>query len=163
VVLALSLSISANALAYIQNLELEDKLRDNDSRALALFPVMGYRDGAAGYFRDQSLRVVPGSQRAWCQAMGRGVLKPGCYVELYFHPKGLNDHSEDGKPCGLLLRWFQSSRTDRYVPTEGSPFAKAMAKGEWDFLESNLYDPPIPANLKDARNLARCSARKGKY
>ena len=85
---------AAPAHAYTQNLQLERDLDRSDPKALMLFPAKGYVDGAAGFFRTHGLHVVPDSQRAWCTNNRHGVLKPGCYVELFVQGDGMRERDQ---------------------------------------------------------------------
>jgi hypothetical protein len=131
VVLIILFSLGTTSVAaYTQNNELESKLARSEMRALALLPANGYKNGAAGFFKDHGFVVVRGTQRAWCQSHARGILQPGCYVELYFHRQGERSTDMQGEPCGYLGRWFQAAPGTAYVPTAGSPFAAAIAKAD---------------------------------
>jgi hypothetical protein len=147
------------AAAFEQDRELEEKLKRSDPVALALFPAKGYKDGAAGFFRDQNLSVVPGSERAWCQVQNRGVLKPGCYVEFFFHRKRLNARSMNGEPCGHLGRWYRATGSRTYVPTAGGTFAHAIAVGNVDVLDFDFDAASPPVSLGDAQRRDQCAAR----
>ena len=145
--------------AYTQNVELEAGLSKNDPKELMLFPAKGYRDGAAGFFRDNNLQIVPGSERAWCQQQDRGVLKPGCYVEWFYHQRGYNQRTFwDGEPCGYLARWYRAPGTKAYVPTSGSPFATLIARGDMSalVLEETSW---MPGTLRDVRRFDWCTTK----
>jgi hypothetical protein len=157
----LLLAASDPVAAFEQNRELEAQLKRSEPQALALFPAKGYKDGAAGFFRDQHLYVVPDTERAWCQEQSRGVLKAGCYVEFFFHRRGLNARTSDGRPCGHLARWQQAPGSNSYVPTPGGTFANAIAMGHLDVLDLDFDQAPVPARLRDADQLARCAAKLG--
>ena len=145
VVAALSLAFSvmaSSAYAYSQNSQLERNLSINDPNALALFPAKGFKDGAAGFFATHALYVVPGSPRAWCTGASHGILKPGCYVELYIQGEGIKPRDSRGDPCGQIVRWHRAPGSQRYLPTPGSRIAKAIARGEWEKVESAIYEEP---------------------
>jgi hypothetical protein len=135
-------AVSPSAAAYTQDVQLERALNGSDSRTLALFPAKGYKDGAAGFFRIHGLYVVPGSQRAWCTDERHGVLKPGCYVELFVQAQGLKPADANGDPCGKLGRWYRSHDSTRYIPTPGPFMSNAIANGDWEAVEAALYDEP---------------------
>src|SRR5689334_20347560 len=116
--------LSPRVAAFTQDAELEVQLGRSDPEALARLPSKGYKDGAAGFFAEYGFYVVPGSQRAWCQERGRGILKAGCYVELFFQRSGQNARDPYGDPCGYLGRWYRPRGERGYVPTPGSPFAQ---------------------------------------
>ena len=120
--------------------------------------VQGYGDGAAGFFRDNNLQIVPGTERAWCQERDRGVLKPGCYVEWFYHQRGYNQRTWDGEPCGYLARWYRPPGTKAYAPTAGSPFAAVIARADMSalMLEETSW---MPAHLKDVRRLDWCTTK----
>jgi len=145
--------------AFTQNTELEAKLGKSDVGALALLPSKGYKNGAAGFFMDHDFYVVPGSERAWCQDRSRGVLKAGCYVELFFQRRGQRARDPHGDACGFSARWFKASGEAGYVPTPGSPFAGAIAAADSGLFDRDMNDPPAPAHFKDARRLESCTAR----
>jgi hypothetical protein len=150
------LAASTCVAAYTQNVELEAGLSTSDPKVLMLFPAKGYRDGAAGFFRDNDLEVVPGSERAWCQERDRGVLKPGCYVEWFYHRRGFNQRTWDGEPCGYLARWYRAPGTNAYAPTSGSPFADLIARGDIGALELEETSRP-PTNVRALRRFDWCS------
>jgi len=52
---AACLAFATGAAAFTQNVELEAGLSRSDPKALMQFPAKGYRDGAAGFFRDNNL------------------------------------------------------------------------------------------------------------
>jgi hypothetical protein len=149
-VLAISLSVLAAApaaAAYTQNIELERKLSRSDATSLALFPAKGYRDGVVGFFRTHGLYVVPDSQRAWCTDKSHGVLKPGCYVELFIQGEGLRPRDQRKQPCGYLARWYRPLDSNSYVPTPGPFISNAIADGEWNKVERAIYDEPVVRRL----------------
>lgn len=147
------------AAAFTQNTELEAKLNKSHPDALALLPAKGYRDGAAGFFRANGLQVVPDSERAWCQDLRRGILERGCYVELFFHRRGYNLRTRDGEPCGHLARWYRAPGTDTYLPTSGSPFAGAIARGDIGMLDLEL-EASTPVHLRGVQRLMWCATKK---
>jgi hypothetical protein len=155
-----SFFLASTAAAYTQNYELEAKLERSDAAVLAMFPSKGYKDGASGFFKAQGFAVVPGSQRAWCQNHTRGILKPGCYVELFFHRRDENSTDAEGHPCGYPGRWFQASPGGAYVPTPGSPFAAAIADADPTLLDRDLNGFSAPKDLREARRLEHCSAKQ---
>ena len=141
------LLMAPQAKGYTENIELERALRDGDARSLALFPAKGYEDGAAGFFRVHGLYVVPDSQRAWCTDKSHGILKPGCYVELFIQGSGLKPRDEHNQPCGHLARWYQAPGSKNYVPTTGPFISNAIASGEWKRVETAIYDDPVVRRL----------------
>jgi hypothetical protein len=142
-VLFISISMTAACVqAYTQNARLEQDLGGSDPKALALFPAEGFKDGAAGSFRTHALYVVPGSQRAWCADNPHGIMKPGCYVELYVQGEGFKPRNSRGDPCGSIGRWYQAPGSKRYVPTPGSFIANAMANGQGNRVEFAIYEEP---------------------
>lgn len=149
--------LSGRAAAYTQNSELERELENSDSSALALFPAAGFKDGVAGFFRTHALYVVPGSQRAWCAENAHGVLKRGCYVELYIQGDGLKPTDSKGDPCGAVGRWHLAPGSKHYTPTPGSFIANAMARGDWERVEFSIYEAPgtsrlLPGSCSDSAN-----------
>jgi len=158
--IVLSSFVASPAAAYTQDHELEAKLKRSDAAALALLPSKGYKYGASGFFEAQGFAVVPGSQRAWCQNHTRGVLKPGCYVELFFHRREENSTDVEGHPCGYPGRWFQASPGGAYVSTPGSPFAAAIAMADPTLFDRDLDGFSAPRNLREARRLEHCSAKQ---
>ena len=136
------LMMAPQVAAYTQNTKLEQALGRNDMSSLALFPAKGYKDGAAGFFRIHGLYVVPGSQRAWCTDERHGVLKPGCYVELFVQAQGLTPADANGDPCGKLGRWYRPHDATSYIPTPGPFMSNAIANGDWEAVEAALYDEP---------------------
>jgi hypothetical protein len=152
------LATASLADAFTQNVELEAWLNISRPEALVLFPSKGYRDGAAGFFRDNDLQVVPNSARAWCQEQTHGVLKPGCYVEWFFHFRGYNQRTMDGKPCGHLTRWYRPPDKKMYAPTPGSPFAEAITKGDMNVLDLEV-DYSMPMHFLDARRHDWCGTK----
>ena len=155
---AACLAIATCVAAFTQNVELERALGKSDPKALMLFPAKGYRDGAAGFFRDNNLQIVPGSERAWCQERDRGVLKPGCYVDWFYHQRGYNQRLWNGDPCGYLARWYQAPGTKAYAPTSGSPFAALIARGDMSALavEESSW---MPVALRDVRRFHWCTTK----
>ena len=154
------LAIATCVGAYTQNVDLEAGLGRSDPKALMLFPAKGYRDGAAGFFRDNNLQIVAGSERAWCQEQDRAVLKPGCYVEWFYHQRGYNQRTWDGEPCGYVARWYQALGTKAYAPTSGSPFAALIARGDTSALalEETSW---MPVTLRDVRRVNWCTTQSG--
>ena len=146
-VLLISILAAASATAYKQDAQLERELGSSDPKALALFPAEGFKDGVAGFFGTHALYVVPGSQRAWCTDRAHGVLKPGCYVELFIQGEGIKSRNSQGDPCGSIGRWYRAPGTKRYVPTPGSFIANAMASGEGNQVEFAIYEEPVAKNL----------------
>ena len=155
------LTSATQAAAFTQNTELEAALNRSDPTALMLFPAKGHRDGAAGFFRERGLQIVPNSERAWCQEQRRGALERGCYVEWFYHYRGYNQRTWDGEPCGYLARWYKAPGTDAYVPTAGSPFADAIARGDVSMLEleDTLW---TPVRLRDVQRLTWCTTISGR-
>jgi hypothetical protein len=145
--------------AFFQDKQLESALGSNDASALALFPAQGFQDGAAGFFRNHGLRIVAGSQRAWCQEQERGVLKPGCYVEFYFQVNGRRTNSADGSPCGLLGRWRQAPGSKTYAPTPGAFYSRAIASGNWEAVVLAFEERRSEVRLSDSRRVDECVAR----
>jgi hypothetical protein len=133
-------AIVPDAAAYTQNTQLERELGNSDPRALALLPAQGFKDGAAGFFRAHSLYVVPDSQRAWCSEYIRGVLKPGCYIELFMQGEGIKPRNSHGDPCGAIGRWYKAPGSSNYVPTSGTFISNAMANGDWDSVVFAIYE-----------------------
>ena len=133
------------AYAYTQDKDLEAALRRSERAALALFPAKGYRDGAAGFFTAHELRVVPGSERAWCTTQRHGPLAPGCYVEFVFQGKGLRHMTSRREPCGCIGRWYKAPGAKTYVPTEGAYFSRAIADDRAELVERVIYEEPAPA------------------
>jgi hypothetical protein len=140
-------ALSQPAAAYTEDLNLEQQLSDSDPRALALLPAKGFKDGAAGFFRVHDLYVVPGSQRAWCSDRTHGVLKPGCYIELFIQGKGMQVTNARGEPCGIIGRWHRAPGDQYYGPTLGPFISKAIADGDWDRVESAIYQDPPPSRV----------------
>ena len=155
---AACLAIATCAAAFTQNAELEAGLSRSDPQALLQFPAKGYRDGAAGFFRDNNLQIVPGSERAWCQERDRGVLKPGCYVEWFYHQRGYNQRTWDGEPCGYLARWYRAPGTKAYAPTSGSYFADVIARADMSALVLEETSS-MPTRLRDVRRLDWCTTQ----
>src|SRR5689334_7726257 len=155
---AACLATVTSVAAFTQNAELEAALDRSDPKALMLFPAKGYRDGAAGIFRNNNLQIVPGSGRAWCQERSRGVLEPGCYVEWFYHYRGYNQRTWDGEPCGYLARWYRRPGTEAYVPSSGSPFADSIARGDATVLELEEASR-MPVRLRDVRRFDWCSTQ----
>jgi hypothetical protein len=140
-ILALAIfAIAPDAQAYTQNSRLERDLSRSDPNALALFPAKGFKNGAAGFFNTHALYVVPGSVRAWCTNAQHGILEPGCYVELYVQGKGIKPRNSRGDSCGSIGRWYQAPGSRHYLPTPGSFIATAMASGEWERVEVEIYE-----------------------
>ena len=143
--------VTAAAQAYTQDKKLENELQRNDSRALALLPAEGFKNGAAGLFRRHALYVVPDSQRAWCTDHPHGVLKPGCYIEFFVQGEGLEARDQHREPCGHLGRWFRAPGAKRYAPTPGPFMSRAIANGDWEQIELAVYREPdarrLPARL----------------
>ena len=139
-ILLLISAIAPHAAAYTQNTQLERELGDSDPKALALLPAKGFKDGAAGFFRANSLYVVPNSQRAWCSDQTHGILIPGCYVELFIQGRGLRATNARGDPCGSLGRWYRAPGSQHYAPTLGPFISAAIANGDWDGVESAIYE-----------------------
>ena len=139
-ILLLMFAIVPNAAAYTQNTQLERDLGNSDPKALALLPAKGFKDGAAGFFRAHSLYVVPDSQRAWCSEHIHGILKPGCYVELFVQGKGIKPRNSHGDPCGAIGRWYKAPGSSNYVPTIGTFISNAMADGDWDSVIFAIYE-----------------------
>lgn len=138
-------ALAPAARAYTQNKNFEAALRRNDPAALALFPAKGYRDGAAGFFTAHALRVVPGSERAWCTTHAHGPLAPGCYVEFVFQGKGLRQANWKGDPCGCIGRWYKAPGATAYVPTEGAYYSRAIAEDRGELIEQAIYENGHPA------------------
>jgi len=157
--MALSLFGTTTAVPYTQNSELESKLGQSEMQVLALLPAAGYKNGAAGFFKEHGFAVVSGTQRAWCQSHARGILPPGCYVELFFHRQGESSTDMRGEPCGYVGRWFQAEPGTAYIPTAGSPFAAAIAKSDPKVFDRDLNDPSAPRSLRQARRLEECSSK----
>jgi hypothetical protein len=147
VLLLFLLAIASAAGAYTQDMQLERDLSHSDPRALALFPAKGYDDGAAGFFRTHGLYVVPNSERAWCTDKHHGVLNPGCYVEFSIQGKGLRAADAHGVHCGNAGRWYRAPHSNHYFPTPGAFISNAMAKGEWNDVETALYGEPAADRL----------------
>jgi hypothetical protein len=147
--------------AFTQDKQLESELNSSEPRALALFPAKGYKDGAAGLFREHEFFVVPGTARAWCQDRARGVLKTGCYVELHFQRRGQNVTDQRGEPCGRLARWYRSANETAYVPTAGSAPATAIANGDLETIDGDL-EVRLFLRLSDMRRDDWCSANTRK-
>ena len=135
-----TVAFASPAGAYTQNSQLERDLSSSNPKALALFPAKGFNDGAAGFFSTHALHVVPNSARAWCTTAPHGVLKPGCYVELYIQGEHIKPRDSLGNPCGGIARWYRASGSQHYVPTRGSFIAAAMASGEWEQIEFAIYE-----------------------
>jgi hypothetical protein len=155
---AACLAIATCAAAFTQNVELETGLSRSDPKALMQFPAKGYPDGAAGFFRDNNLQIVPGSERAWCQERDRGVLKPGCYVEWFYHQRGYHQRTWDGEPCGYLARWYRAPGTRAYAPTSGSYFADVIARADMSALVIEETSS-MPARLRDVRRIDWCTTQ----
>jgi hypothetical protein len=151
----LSVLAISTADAY-QDRQLEELLRRNDAKALALLPADGFKDGAAGAFRAHGLYVVPGTERAWCTENSHGVLKPGCYIEFLVQGEGLKPSDEHGDPCGHITRWYKGSGAKTYVPTPGPFMSKAIADGDSARIELTIYAEPKPTRLP-----ARCGPVEG--
>jgi hypothetical protein len=153
---AACLAMATCAAAFTQNVELEAGLSRSDPKALMQFPAKGYRDGAAGFFRDNNLQIVPGSERAWCQERDRGVLKPGCYVEWSYHQRGYNQRTPDGEPCGYLARWPGT----RY---QGLCSNVRIAVRRCDRADMNALvleeTSSMPAKLRDLRRTDWCTTQ----
>jgi hypothetical protein len=146
-ILLLIFAIAPHAAAYTQNTQLERDLGNNDPKALALLPAKGFKDGAAGFFQANSLYVVPDSQRAWCSEHTHGILKPGCYVELFVQGEGIKPRNSRGEPCGAIGRWYKAPGSSNYVPTIGTFISNAMANGDWDSVVFAIYEGPGEKNL----------------
>jgi hypothetical protein len=131
--------ISSPAEAYTEDTQLERALGRSDPSALALLPAKGFKDGAAGFFRAHALYVVPDSPMAWCSENTHGVLKPGCYVELFIQGWGMKSTNARGEPCGNLGRWYRAPRSRIYAPTLGPFISNAIANGDWERVESAVY------------------------
>lgn len=144
IALSLLVSIATSARAYTQDRALEAALSRTDPAALALLPAKGYRDGAAGFFAAHDLRVVPGSERAWCTPHAHGVLAPGCYIEFVFQGKGLRTRMWNGDPCGTIGRWFKPPGGQSYAPTKGAYYAQAIADDRGEIVEHAIYEQSHP-------------------
>jgi len=144
VAMSLLVPIVPAAHAYTQDKALEAALRRNDRAALALLPAKGYRDGAAGFFAAHDLRVVPGTERAWCTPHAHGVLAAGCYIEFVFQGKGLRRRMGNGDPCGSIGRWYKAPGAQAYGPTEGAYFSQAIADDRAEIVEHAIYEESRP-------------------
>ena len=128
------------ALAYTQDRDLEAALRASDPKALALLPAKGYRAGAADIFKALDLHVVPGSERAWCATQQRGVLKPGCYIELVIQAGQFKDRTSRGEHCGLIARWYKAPGQTRYVPTAGPELSRLIEQGNQELIDRAMWE-----------------------
>jgi hypothetical protein len=142
--------------AYLQDRPLETALRRSDPQVLSLLPAKGYKDGAAGFFRDHDLYVVPDTERAWCNDKPLGVLPPGCYIELRFQQRGRKARASDGVPCGLLGRWHRAPRSSAYKPTPGAYYSLAIANGSHDEVIMAFEERSPSVNLKQFRQMNEC-------
>jgi hypothetical protein len=132
-------TLASTANAYTQNTQLERQLGESDPKALALLPAKGFKDAAAGFFRTHALYVVPDTQRAWCSENSHGILKPGCYVEFFIQGQGLKPTNSRGEPCGTIGRWYRAPGSRNYAPTRGPFISAAIANGDWESVESAIY------------------------
>ena len=155
---ALALSAQA-AHAYVEDVELERRLNASEASALARLPALRFKDGVAGFFRAHDLYVVPHTGRAWCQDRVRGVLAPGCYVELFFQMNGYKPYGASGTPCGLIARWHRAPGSPTYAPTAGAIYASAMAAGDWEVVVTALTTSQEPAHFRDVQRREDCATR----
>ena len=128
------------AAAYTQDRELEEALARGDERALAQLPAKGYKNGAADFFKTIGLRVVPGTERAWCAERQRGVLKAGCYVEFLIQGEGFRSHTALGRPCGFIARWYKAPGAKTYTPTPGAVLSQAIAEGNEEHVFATVFE-----------------------
>jgi hypothetical protein len=147
------------ARAYVEDVELERQLNASEARALARLPALRFKDGVAGFFRAHDLYVVPDTGRAWCQDRVRGVLAPGCYVELFFQMNGYKPYGASGMPCGLIARWHRAPGSSTYAPTAGAIYANAMAAGNWEVVVTALTTSQDPAHFRDVQRREDCATR----
>jgi hypothetical protein len=144
--------------AYLQDQQLESALRHTDTHALSLLPAKGYKDGAAGFFRDYDLYVVPHTERAWCNDKPLGVLPSGCYIEFYFQQQGRKANADDGTPCGFLGRWHRPPGSRAYQPTPGAFYSLAIAIGNYDEVMLAFEERPLPSDLNRLRQIDECES-----
>jgi hypothetical protein len=147
------------ASGYVEDVELERQLNASEANGLARLPAFRFSDGVAGFFRAHDLYVVPETGRAWCQDRVRGVLAPGCYVELFFQMNGYKPYGTSGTPCGLIARWHRAPGSSTYIPTAGAIYASAMAAGDWEVVVTALTTSQEPAHFRDVRRREDCATR----
>jgi hypothetical protein len=129
------------AAGFVQDERLEAKLRKSDALVLSMFPANGFKDGAAGFFKQYGLYVVPESEQAWCQDAYRGQLKPGCYVVVFLQVKGGRVKAPDGVWCGSPARWYKAPGSSTYIPSPGwAAMALPIAQGNSAFVLSSIKD-----------------------
>ena len=131
----------AAASGAIFDTELEARFRKSDPVVLSMLPAVGFRNGAAGFFKRFGLYVVPTSAEAWCQDAQRGKLAPGCYLMAMLQIKGFKALTRDGFYCGSPARWYKAPGHTAYIPIPSWPgLAARIAEGDSAFVLAFIKD-----------------------
>lgn len=123
---------------YEENVRLERELAHEPSIALKMFPSAGYRDGAAGIFKAAGVRIIPGSESAWCSGSPIGNMGAGCYVQFTF-TEAVHIGKSLPAQCGMLGRWrAPMNQPSQFAPDSGG--ARWIAKGDPGLLRRVAAD-----------------------